>query len=81
MKTIVSTTRTHTLVGFANPFFHCVECDVRVPYWHNPEHCGTSGNCDAGYYNSPCGHKADIVSKCSTWSPVDGCMCETPCKK
>jgi hypothetical protein len=71
-------TRTHVLIGFANPHFICEECRGKVLYWHNPERCG----CDEeGFFNSPCEHKAGVISKCSTWDPVDGCSCEEPCKK
>lgn len=64
-------TRTHVLVGFANPYFKCDECGAPVPYWHNPERC----DCDAKAFNSPCGHEADTTSRCPSWGPVDGCQC------
>jgi hypothetical protein len=78
---MVSKTRVHTLFGFANPFLICEKCKSRTPYWHNPEHCGPTGDCGAGYYLEPCGHKAEAISRCATWHPVDGCSCETLCIK
>jgi hypothetical protein len=75
--TTVTSTRTHVLVGFANPFLKCDKCKVKVPYWHNPERCG----CDASYYNHPCTHTDGVTSSCPSWTPVDGCICDTPCSK
>lgn len=66
-------TRTHVYVGFANPYLVCSECGGKVPYWHNPERCGSE--CNETYFNHPCGHKAEAVSVCYSWSPVDGCRC------
>jgi hypothetical protein len=79
MGILVTHTRTHTFIGFANPFLICDKktCGKAVPYWHDPDRCG----CDLIAYNHPCEHELGTVSKCATWSPVDGCMCETPCKK
>lgn len=71
-KVLVTNTRTHTFIGFANPYFRCDECKGKVRYWHNPERCG----CDEeGFYNHPCEHKAGITSICPTWNPVEGCIC------
>jgi Zn finger protein HypA/HybF involved in hydrogenase expression len=64
-------TRTHVLIGFANPYFKCDECKQPVPYWHNPNRC----DCEGKTFNSPCGHEADITSVCPTWDPVEGCGC------
>ncbi len=65
-------TRTHVLIGFANPFLACDECGIIIRYWHNPDRCG----CDEeGFYNSPCEHQAGVSSICYSWNPVDGCMC------
>jgi hypothetical protein len=66
-------TRTHVLVGFANPFFRCNECKQPVPYWHNPERCDQ--DCNYEFFNAPCGHQSDIYSICPTWDPVEGCTC------
>lgn len=74
----VTHTRTHVLIGFANPFLKCDECGAKVPYWHNPDRCGCG---EEGFYNSPCGHMADITSTCPDWNPVEGCMCTERCKK
>lgn len=67
----VAPTRTHILIGFANPFLICEECGERVPYWHDPNRCG----CDDIMYNSPCGHKLGTLGICPSWSPVNGCNC------
>jgi hypothetical protein len=75
LKTV--STRTHVLVGFANPFLKCDTCKEPVKYWHNPERCG----CDDKYFNHPCEHTTGVTSKCPSWGPVDGCTCDTPCKK
>ncbi len=65
-------TRVHTQIGFANPYLMCDECGGRVPYWHNPDHCG----CDeGGFFNYPCEHQAGVTSKCYSWNPVTGCEC------
>lgn len=70
-RTIEMSTRTHTLVGLHNPYLICDECKVTVRYWHNPERC----DCDDDFYNHPCLHKTGVTSICSTWGPVDGCIC------
>ncbi len=72
---MMSHTKPHVQVGFANPYMQCESCSHRVVYWHDSERCG----CDEDYFNYPCGHNADAVSLCSTWNPVDGCSCETLC--
>ncbi len=64
---------THVLIGFANPFLICDECKSRVPYWHDPNRCV----CDGEMFNSPCNHKADLLSMCPTWNAVDGCNCDS----
>lgn len=73
----VTHTRVHVQIGFANPYLICDKCKGKVSYWHDPERCG----CNGETFNYPCEHKADIYSTCPTWSPVDGCSCEKPCKK
>jgi hypothetical protein len=76
---MVTHTRTHTKVGFANPFLVCDKCKAPVKYWHNPERCG----CDEEYFNYPCNHKTGVTSICPSWSPIDGCSCpgESSCSK
>jgi hypothetical protein len=71
VRTRVTSTRTHVLIGFANPYFVCDICKESVPYWHNPGRCG----CEDESYNSPCEHPLGITSVCSTWNPVTGCEC------
>jgi hypothetical protein len=63
--------RTHTLIGFMNPFLECVECKELVPYWHDPDRC----SCDDRAFNAPCGHALNTQSRCSTWNSVTGCEC------
>lgn len=65
-------TRTHVYVSFANPYLICDLCRQPVPRWHNHDKCG----CDAGFWVDPCAHKAEAVSVCPSWSPVDGCRCQ-----
>lgn len=69
-------TRTHVQIGFANPYLICETCRKRVPYWHDPDRCG----CDSKVYNQPCGHTAEVISICMSWSPVYGCTCEDGCR-
>lgn len=71
MLPTVTNTRTHVLVGFANPYLFCDTCKVKVTYWHDPDRCG----CDLEAFNHPCNHSLGVTSKCPTWSPVDGCIC------
>ena len=77
MTVTTTHTRTHVLVGFANPYLVCDKktCKKKVPYWHDPDRCG----CTQVAFNSPCEHEFGVTSTCPTWSPVDGCMCEKPC--
>ena len=65
--------RTHTLVGLANPFSYCKQCDERVTYRHLTERC----NCSDGPFNYPCTHFVDTYSQCPTWDPIFGCTCKT----
>jgi hypothetical protein len=67
----VTHTRTHVYVTFANPHLVCDQCGQPVPRWHTDDKCG----CDAGWWNDPCGHRAEAVSVCPSWDPVDGCQC------
>jgi hypothetical protein len=71
---IMTFTRTHVFIHFADPFLRCDECGDSVPSWHNDDRCG----CDAGFWNEPCGHKSGVTSACPSWSPVDGCRCTEP---
>lgn len=70
-------TKTHTQIGFANPYLRCDECKSKVKYWHDPDRC----HCTDDSFNYPCEHTAGVTSSCFSWSPVDGCSCETPCIK
>lgn len=65
-------TRTHVYITFANPHLVCDLCRKPVPRWHNNDKCG----CTAGCWIDPCGHKAEAVSICPSWSPADGCQCK-----
>jgi hypothetical protein len=65
-------TRTHSLIGFANPYLKCDKCKKRVVYWHDPDRCG----CTSEAFNSPCEHELGVISICPSWGPVDGCSCE-----
>lgn len=65
-------TRVHTHVTFADPFLVCDECRNRVTGFHDPEHCGCTGD----FHLLPCNHVAEPVSTCPSWSPVDGCRCQ-----
>lgn len=67
-------TRTHVYTAFANPHLTCAQCGLLVPRWHNPDTCG----CTGPHWNAPCGHTAEVVSNCPSWSPVDGCTCPPP---
>jgi hypothetical protein len=64
-------TRTHVYVEFANPFLACAQCNQFVTRWHNNDACGCTSSC----WLAPCGHTAEAVSVCPSWSPVDGCQC------
>ncbi|MFD1832431.1 hypothetical protein ACFSJS_22690 [Streptomyces desertarenae] len=64
-------TRVHTYITFANPYLVCSACGQPVPRWHDDTKCG----CAAGWWNDPCGHRADFDSVCPSWDPVDGCQC------
>lgn len=66
----------HVQVGYSNPFLVCEDCGNRVPYWHDPDLCG----CDVGFFNYPCQHASEVISKCPTWDPVYSCICEDGCK-
>jgi hypothetical protein len=71
--------RTHVLVGFANPYLVCDTCKGTVRYWHDPDRC--SSKCESPAFNSPCKDELGVTSICPSWSPVDGCTCETACSK
>ncbi|GAB3952417.1 hypothetical protein GCM10029976_090570 [Kribbella albertanoniae] len=71
---------THVYTRFANPYLRCGLCHKGVGGYHDEQICGTPHEpCPADWYLSPCGHKALAVSKCRTWSPVDGCTCRRRC--
>lgn len=72
IKPLETSTRTHVMIGFANPYLRCELCKQRVPYWHDPDRCG----CDAFTFNYPCNHPLGTYSTCPTWDPVDGCLCK-----
>ena len=69
----MSTTHTHVITTFANPFLRCDECGQSVEgvvaLVGNPTGCNHI--CD----NVPCGHRGS-TSSCPSWSPVDGCRCQ-----
>lgn len=46
----------------ANPYLKCVRCYQRVTHRRLLR-------------NRPCGHRADFLNACPSWSPVDGCTC------
>lgn len=71
VKTFVTSSRTHVLIGYANPFLVCDTCKGKVSYRHDPDRCG----CDDESYNSPCEHALGVTSKCPTWNAVSGCEC------
>lgn len=62
----VTHTRTYTVVEYANPHLICGVCKE-----------STIGYREDTKRNLPCGHDANVVSKCHSWSPVDGCQCES----
>jgi hypothetical protein len=64
--------RTHIVVGYANPYFRCNTCGDKVLYWHDPVRC----KCGDKVFNHPCYHTTGVTSQCLTWGPVDGCLCE-----
>lgn len=63
--------RVHTTITFANPHLICDLCGKPVPAWHDNDKC----SCDGESWLEPCGHNAEAVSVCPSWSPVDGCTC------
>lgn len=68
----VVSVRTHTYITFANPHLVCQHCRQPVARMHDGDACG----CLVGSWNMPCQHTAGTISRCPTWSPVDGCTCE-----
>lgn len=64
-------TRVHTFRAFANPHLVCGTCRHPAPRWHDSSKCGCTGDA----WIDPCGHRAEAVSVCPSWSPVDGCSC------
>ncbi len=50
---------------YANPYMICVLCGGRTVDFDR-----------ATLTNIPCGHRAEVRSRCHTWGPVDGCLCE-----
>jgi hypothetical protein len=70
---VITHTRTHVYVTFANPYLVCAECRESVPSWHDAGVCG----CDAGPWNMPCKHMG-VTGLCPSWSPVGGCTCTEP---
>lgn len=65
-------TRVHTEITFANPYLICDKCKSKVTSFHDNTQCG----CNSNSYLIPCEHSTGIVSKCPSWSPVDGCTCK-----
>lgn len=72
IETNVLGRREHILVGLSNPFLKCDFCGSSVAYWHNPDRC----DCDDSFFNHPCGHAAETVSACPTWTFIEGCTCK-----
>lgn len=54
-------------MSFANKFLVCAHCGGAV-------YREVLGEDDV-YRLLPCGHAAEAVSLCPSWSPVDGCLC------
>ncbi|MFM9703636.1 hypothetical protein [Streptomyces galilaeus] len=65
-------TRVHTYITFANPHLVCEQCRQPATRWHDRHKCG----CDTRSWIDPCGHNAEAVSVCPSWSPLDGCLCQ-----
>lgn len=58
-------------ISFANPYLTCIHCREPVA---GVVRFGENG---AGPgHNRPCGHPEGTHENCSSWSPVDGCMCQ-----
>lgn len=51
---------------FGNPYLMCNQCKHRA--------VGVDGQTLLF-----CEHRAEVTSRCSTWSPVDGCTCTPTC--
>lgn len=69
----MTTTHTHTIIEFANPFMRCEVCHNKVTGYIDPlqqvQACTHRGEL------IPCRHNTGVNSVCPSWSPVDGCRC------
>lgn len=69
----MTSTHTHVVQPFANPYLRCDTCGEKVE--------GAIVLCDQGVgcehldRLSPCGHLG-LTSICPSWGPVDGCKCK-----
>ena len=69
---MVTHTRTHVYITFADPYLTCDRCHAWVESWHDDTRCG----CDSTFWNAPCGcERAGVTTVCPSWGPVDGCQC------
>jgi hypothetical protein len=68
----MTTTHTHVIEEFANPFLRCDTCGEWVLGW--VRHEGQVPECQHLGQLYPCGH-VGATSVCPSWSPVDGCRC------
>lgn len=57
---------TYARITPACPYLACGECHARVEFWLDRP---------GPHRNEPCGHEAEMVDTCPSWSPVDGCRC------
>jgi hypothetical protein len=64
-------TKTYNTIDFADLYKRCTKCGRQV----------TGVLCITGkpWPNIPCEH-VGYEDTCPSWSPVDGCRCETPCE-
>lgn len=68
----MTSTHTHVLTRFANPFLRCDFC--KKPVTGFVAFFGQVLGCDHVGNLYPCGH-IGATSICPSWSPVDGCRC------
>lgn len=69
---MITRTRTHTFITFANPNLVCRACRTPMPRFHNHERCGCT---DVDMDRNPCCGQYGTDSACPDWNPVDGCLC------
>lgn len=68
----MTTTHTHVVSEFANPYLRCLKCHSKVKSFVAFD--GQVPECDHKGMLFPCHHDG-IYSLCPSWSPVDGCNC------